>query len=77
MISRLYGWSANTFRRVVVGELLALEALVLLHDRAHLALDAAEIVVAERLAAGELEVVVEAVGDRGADRVLGAGEQAA
>ena len=62
-------------QRVVVGELLAHEALVLLHDRAHLGFDAAEVVVAERLAAGQLEVVVEAVGDRGTDRVLGAGEQ--
>ena len=42
---------------------------------AHLGLDPAEVVFAEGLAVGKLEVVVEAVGDRGSDRVLGAGEQ--
>ena len=50
-------------------------ALVGLHDLAHLVFDAREIVVGERLAVREIEVVVEAVGDRGADRDLRAREQ--
>ena len=61
--------------RGVVGDLVAHEALVALDDLAHLASDAPEVVVAEGLAVGELEVVVEAVGDRGPDRVLRAREQ--
>ncbi len=60
--------------RVVV-ELLAFEALVVGNDLAHLVFDASEVVLGERLAAGKLEVVIEAVGDRGPDRVLGAGKQ--
>ena len=44
-----------------------------LEDRAHLVLDAREIGLAGRL--GEVEVVVEAVLDRGADRDLGAGPE--
>jgi hypothetical protein len=51
------------------------ERLVRLHDRTHLGLDAGEVVVAERGATGQFEVVVEAVLDGRADRELGAGEQ--
>ena len=75
MISRLYGWSANSFSASVGRQLVAHERLVGLDDLAHLGLDRGEVVVAERLAAGQLEVVVEAVLDRRADRELGAGEQ--
>jgi hypothetical protein len=57
---------------VLAVELLAHEGLVGLHDLAHARLDALEVVVGEVLAARELEVVVEAVGDRGADRVASA-----
>ena len=56
-------------------ELLADEGLVCLHDLAHARLDALEVVVGEVGTAGQLEVVVEAVGDRRTDGVLGAGEQ--
>ena len=51
------------------------ERLVFGDDLAHPVLDAFEVALAERLAAGEIEVVVEAVLDRRADRELGAGEQ--
>ena len=75
MISCLNGWSAKisqTFFKVV---LMAHERLVLLDDGPHLGLDPFQVVVAEVHAAGELEVVVEAVVDHGADGVLGAGPQ--
>ena len=55
--------------------LLAHERLVLGHDLAHPRLDALEVRLGEVLAVGQLEVVVEAVGDRGADRVLRPREQ--
>ena len=51
------------------------ERLIRLDDLAHLGLDALEVVVAERLGVGQLEVVVEAVLDGGTDRELRAGEQ--
>ena len=54
------------------GVLVALEGLVLLDDGAHLGLDPLQVVVAEVGAAGQLEVVVEAVLDDRADGVLGA-----
>ena len=46
------------------------EGLVLLDDLLHLLLDAAEVVLVERLAVGQVEVVVEAVLDGGPDREL-------
>ena len=49
------------------------ERVLLGEDPAHLLLDPAQVVRRDRL--GELEVVVEAVGDRGADRHLGVGPQ--
>ena len=55
--------------------LLAHERLVLGDDLAHPGLDALEVRVGEVLAVRELEVVVEAVGDRRADGVLRAREQ--
>ena len=69
--------------RLVGEELLGLghrhlgtdERLVRLDDLAHLGLDAFEVVVAERRATREFEVVVEAVLDGGPDRELGSGEQ--
>ena len=51
----------------VGGELVALEGLVLGDDLAHAGLDALEVVVGERLAVGQVEVVVEAVLDGRAD----------
>ncbi len=63
-------------RQGVVGaDLGAGERLVGLDDLAHPGLDRGEVVLAERAPAGQLEVVVEAVLDRRADRVLGAREQ--
>jgi hypothetical protein len=58
---------------LVAADLVAFERLVLGDDLAHVCLDALEVVLAEVRAVGQLEVVVEAVLDRGADRVLGAG----
>ncbi len=55
--------------------LLAHERLVLGDDLAHPGLDALEVRVGEVPAVRKLEVVVEAVGDRGADRVLRPGEE--
>ena len=73
MISTLYGWSANSCLRLVHRHLRAHERLVRLDDlaasRASIAL---EVVVVERLAVGQVEVVVEAVLDGRADRELGA-----
>ena len=52
------------------------ERLIRLDDLTHLRLDAFEVVVAERGAAGEFEVVVEAVLDGGSDGELRTREQA-
>ena len=52
------------------------EGLVLGDDRAHLGVDAREVVVTEVCVAGQLEVVVEAVRDRRTDRVLRPGPEA-
>ena len=71
-LERLVGEQRLTLLRAVLGPH---EGLVLLDDLAHARLDAAEVVVGEVLAVRQLEVVVEAVGDRRSDRVLGAGEQ--
>ena len=75
MISRLKGWSENSAKPSSIGVLLADEGLVRGHDGAHLLLDAPEVVVTERGPARQLEVVVEAVRDRRADGVVGAGPQ--
>ena len=75
MISTLYGWSANSCLRLGHRHLRPHERLVGGDDRAHLGLDRGEVVVGERLAVGQFEVVVEAVLDGRADRVLGAREQ--
>ena len=61
----------------LLGVLLADERLALGHDLAHAGLDALEVVVAEMGPARQLEVVVEAVGDRRPDGVLGAREEIA
>ena len=69
--------------RLISEELLGLvhrhlgahERLIRLHDLAHLGLDSPEVVVAERGAVRQFEVVVEAVLDGRADRELGAWEQ--
>ena len=62
-------------QRVVERQLVADEALVVLDDLAHPLLDALERLLVEGLAAGQVEVVVEAVGDRRTDRVLRAREE--
>ena len=54
--------------RVLTGDLLAEERLVLLDDPAHLGLDPGEVAFADRR--GQVEVVVEAVLDRRSDRVF-------
>ena len=54
---------------------MAGERLVLFYDGAHLVLDEREVVVAEVRATGQGEVVVEAVLDRGPDRVVRPGPQ--
>ncbi len=59
---------------LLAGQLLARELLVLGDDLRHLLLDAREVGLGDGL--GELEVVVEAVLDGGADGVLGAREEA-
>ena len=71
----LYGWSANSSRASSSGDLVADERLVGVDDLAHPGVDALEVVVGERAAVGQLEVVVEAVLDRRADAERGAGEQ--
>ena len=58
--------------RLAHGDLGALERLAGLDVLAHLGLDALEVALVDGDAVGELEVVVEAVGDRRADRHLGA-----
>ncbi len=60
---------------VLAVELLAHEGLVGLDDLAHAGLDAFEVVSGEVPAVRQLEVVVEAVGDGGADGVLRAREE--
>ncbi len=59
---------AEALERLVDGDVLAHERLVGLDVLAHLLLDALEVRIADRHAVGELEVVVEAVLDRRADR---------
>ena len=71
----LVGLVGELAHRVVAGELFAHEGLVGGDDLAHARLDALEVVVGEVLAVRQLEVVVEAVLDRGADRVLRAGKE--
>ena len=61
--------------RLAGGPLAALERLVGLDVLAHLLLDARQVVLGEAHALGEVEVVVEAVLDRGPDRDLGARPQ--
>ncbi len=60
---------------VLVRQVLAHERLVELHQLGHPLLDAREVLGRQRL--GEVEVVVEAVLDRGSDRVLRPREQVA
>ena len=55
--------------------LLADEGLRLGDDLAHAGLDPAEVLVFETRVAGQLEVVVETIFDRRADRVAGAGPE--
>ncbi len=71
----LVGLVGEEFLGLVHRHLGADERLVRLDDLAHLGLDARQVVVAERLGVGQLEVVVEAVLDGRADRELRAGEQ--
>ena len=63
----------EALERLLGRHVLARERLVGLHVLAHLGLDALEVVLGDRHALGELEVVVEAVVDRRADRDLRAG----
>jgi hypothetical protein len=67
----LVGLVAEQLQRPVAVDLLAFEALVLLDDALHLPLDPLEVLGRER--ALDVEVVIEAVGDRGTDRVFGSG----
>ena len=62
--------AAEALDRVGHRDVLALEVLVGLDVLAHLGLDALEVVLGDLHAVRELEVVVEAVLDRGADRDL-------
>ena len=71
----LVGLVGEHLEGLVGGHLGAHERLVGGDDLAHPSLDRRQVVVAERAPAGQLEVVVEAVLDRRADRELGAGEQ--
>ncbi len=64
---------AEQLQRLVPFELDAFEALVGFDDGLHLGLDALD--VFGREGAFDVEVVIEAVIDRRADRVLGPGEQ--
>ena len=75
MISILNGWSASRVARLVARDLLAHERLVRLHDLPHPPVDLREVRLVDRL--GEVEVVVEAVLDGRADRVLRARVQIA
>ena len=75
MISRLYGWSANSSSAssaLSSSRTNGWSAAMISRIRASIA---AEVVVGERAPAGQVEVVVEAVLDGRADRVLGPGEQ--
>ena len=72
LLVRLVGEQLEASVEVV---LLAHERLVLGDDLAHAGLDALEVRLGEVLAVRQLEVVVEAVGDRGADRVLRPGKE--
>ena len=67
----LVGLFGKQLQCLVTLQFLALETLVVLHDLGHLALDALEVLRSERFL--YIEVVIEAVFDRRADRVLGAG----
>ena len=70
---RLVGEDLETLSDVV---LFADEGLSLGDDRAHLGLDHRQVLVGEVPAVGQLEVVVEAVRDRGSDRKVRARKQA-
>ncbi len=74
---QLEGLVGEDLQPFLEGVLVALEGLVLLDDGPHLRLDPLQVVVAEVGAAGQLEVVVEAVLDDRADGVLGAGPEPA
>ena len=65
----------KAFERLLAGQLFPNEGLVRRPDLGHPRLDPRQVVRGERLR--ELEVVVEPVLDRGADRVLRAGDQVA
>ena len=67
--------AGEVVQRVARRPLAALERLVGLDVLAHLLLDARQVVLGEAYPLGELEVVVEAVLDRGPDRHLGARPQ--
>ena len=71
----LEGLIGEERQAVVDRVLVAHERLVLGDDRAHLFVDAHQVVVTEVRAAGQFEVVVEAVGDRRTDRVVRAGPE--
>ena len=71
----LVGLVGEQLEAVVDAVLLADEGLVLADDLAHARLDALEVLVGEVRAAGQLEVVVEAVLHRRADGELGAGPE--
>ncbi len=65
---------AEQLERLGLGDLVAHERLALGDDLAHAGVEALEVVGREGLAPGQLEVVVEAVGDGRADGEGGAGE---
>ena len=69
----LVGLVGEERRRLRGRELVPLERLVGRDDLVHARLDLLEVVVGERLAVGQLDVVVEAELDRRTDRQLGAG----
>ena len=71
----LVGMPGEQFQRLGRIGLVAFEGLVGIDDEAHTHLDRLQVLVAEGGATGQLEVVVEAVLDRWADGVGGAGPQ--
>ena len=71
----LVGLVGEERQSLLDGVLFPYERLVGLHDLAHAFLDASQVVFGEVRAAGQVEVVIEAVVDGRADRELGARPQ--
>ena len=71
----LVGLVGEDRQRLVSRDVGPDERLVVSDDLAHAVFDAFEVALAERLGIGKIEVVVEAILDRRADRELGAREQ--